>query len=56
MALGDDYIRHRLLMVTEMLEEAVRELTTVQSEIQRSEPTHPEHDDRPLRTGDQECP
>lgn len=56
MALGDDYIRHRLLMVTEMLEEAVRELTTVQSEIQRSEPVHLDHDDRPPRTADEESP
>jgi hypothetical protein len=55
MALGDDYIRHRLLIVTEMLERAVVELTTVQTEIQRSDPP-PRGDDRPPRTRDEDCP
>lgn len=38
MALGDDYIRHRLLIVTEMLEQAVAELNKVQTEIRRTDP------------------
>lgn len=38
MALGDDYLRHRLIVVTEMLEQAVRELNKVQTEIRSSDP------------------